>query len=162
MIALQGDRKRPYDSIIAAHPSRVDAVFIGGALYYGKTSNFDVSNQRNDLCETVDVCGQPKKVCVRDSAPGSGTSAPNWAILGFSEVIQHVTDAVQSKKPFDLPERLAYVFEPFPFSAATNPRHVKSLEMVLRQSKAPKMRTKMAKWTSWIIVRRLTIPRKPI
>ncbi|MEE2789517.1 MAG: amidohydrolase family protein [Myxococcota bacterium] len=121
VIAIQGDRKTPYDSIVAANPSRVEAVFIGGALYYGNAAHFDNSIQRNDLCEDVDICGQAKKLCVRDQAPGSGTSAPSWATVNYREVIQHVTDEIQEKKPFDLPESLAYVYKPFPLFRCEDP-----------------------------------------
>jgi cytosine/adenosine deaminase-related metal-dependent hydrolase len=58
-----GDRKKPYDAIVAATPKDVRLVLIGGVPLYGDQ---DFKNVAPDApgCEEIDICGASKFLCV--------------------------------------------------------------------------------------------------
>lgn len=60
---FSGDVTKPYDAIVAATPATVRLVMVGGVLLYGDA---DLASHAptNPGCETIDMCGESKFVCV--------------------------------------------------------------------------------------------------
>jgi cytosine/adenosine deaminase-related metal-dependent hydrolase len=65
LVVVSGDVTKPYDAVVAATPSTVRLVVIGGEVLYGDA---DLSNLASS-CETFDACGTPKFLCV--ARPGA-------------------------------------------------------------------------------------------
>jgi len=70
LVVVSGDKSKPYDAIVAATPSTVRLVVIGGEVLYGDT---DVGQTLNvpASCDTFDACGTSKFLCV--ARPGATT-----------------------------------------------------------------------------------------
>ena len=58
-----GDVTRPYDAIVAARPKDVRLVLVGGIALYGDPALVAAAPAQPG-CETVDICGMPKFLCV--------------------------------------------------------------------------------------------------
>jgi len=65
-----GDTANPYDAIVAATPMDVQLVMVGGALLYGDPV-LVASQTHNPPCETLDVCGVQKSLCIATSDPAN-------------------------------------------------------------------------------------------
>lgn len=59
---IAGDRHHPWRSVIEAHTRDVRLVLRGGELLYGEQSL--VEDLAGPLCESLDVCGIPRTICV--------------------------------------------------------------------------------------------------
>jgi hypothetical protein len=62
-----GDKTHPYDAIVAAQPARVKLVMVGGVVLYGDTA-LQSAAPASPGCETIDICGTPKFICVAQSS----------------------------------------------------------------------------------------------
>jgi cytosine/adenosine deaminase-related metal-dependent hydrolase len=58
-----GDRTKPYDAIVAARPADVRLVMVGGVPLYGHKV-LEPAAPDAPGCETIDVCGRSKFLCV--------------------------------------------------------------------------------------------------
>lgn len=58
-----GDVAKPYDAIVGARPADVRLVMVGGVVLYG-SKVLEPSAPAQPGCETIDVCGVPKFLCV--------------------------------------------------------------------------------------------------
>ncbi|HEY4244708.1 MAG TPA: amidohydrolase family protein [Kofleriaceae bacterium] len=65
-----GDRAHPYDAIIAAHPSDVRLVMVGGVPLYGDAV-LGAAGPAVPGCEALDVCGNAKFLCVATDSTAS-------------------------------------------------------------------------------------------
>jgi 5-methylthioadenosine/S-adenosylhomocysteine deaminase len=68
---IAGDASAPYEALLASTPKNVRLVMVGGKVLYGD-AGLRTLGQMAEQCETLDICGVPKFVCV--VAPG-GTAA---------------------------------------------------------------------------------------
>ncbi len=55
----------PYEAVVNARTQDVDLVLVGGEGYAGHRE-LKAPTQRNDLCESIEVCGETRFVCVSD------------------------------------------------------------------------------------------------
>ena len=62
-----GTAAAPYDAIVAAKPAAVRLVMIGGVVLYGD-SVLQAAGPAAPGCETIDICGAPKFLCVAQAA----------------------------------------------------------------------------------------------
>lgn len=62
-----GDRAHPYDAILAARPRHVRLVVVDGVVLYGDTTLAAAAPARPG-CETLDICGATKFLCVATTA----------------------------------------------------------------------------------------------
>ena len=60
---FSGDVTKPYDTILAARPAQVRLVMVGGVTLYGDTDLAALAPAQPG-CETIDICGTPKFLCV--------------------------------------------------------------------------------------------------
>ena len=98
VLVLSGDRTRPYDSILAATNREVAAVFIGGVAQYGNADALDANNSANDLCETVEVCGEQKRICVKTQAGAADNGDEgDWAKFSLQDHIDYLERNISSK-----------------------------------------------------------------
>ncbi len=63
LAVFAGDRAHPYDAILAARPKHVQLVMVGGTVLYGNPLLVGAAPAAPG-CETVDICGTPKFLCV--------------------------------------------------------------------------------------------------
>ena len=63
LAVFAGDTAHPYDAIVAAQPSNVSLVMVGGVVLYGDAV-FAAAGPASPGCETIDICGTPKFLCV--------------------------------------------------------------------------------------------------
>ncbi|MEE2645051.1 MAG: lamin tail domain-containing protein, partial [Myxococcota bacterium] len=118
ILAIDGDRSRPYEAIIAAQTADVAAVFIGGTLYYGHTENFDPSIALNEFCEPVSLCGVEQQICVKQSAGAANTNdGDDWARFTYQEHIDYLEEEISSKPGADGP--FAYAYNLYPLFECT-------------------------------------------
>ncbi len=98
VVAFKGDRQQPYDAIVAATNADIQAVFIGGEGHFGDTDRLDASNQLDEHCEVIDVCGVPKKICVK-SQPGDANPAVanDWPKFSFADHLKYLEDTLAQK-----------------------------------------------------------------
>ena len=72
ILLLSGDGLYPYTTALTATQPQVELVVVDGVPLYGATGLLDVLPDdepfRGDLCDDVDVCGEAKQVCFRNSA----------------------------------------------------------------------------------------------
>ncbi len=61
-----GDPAQPYDAIIAAHPSDVRLVMVGGIVLYGDMV-LQAAGPAAPGCEALDICGTPKFLCAAET-----------------------------------------------------------------------------------------------
>ena len=66
LAVFAGDRKNPYDAIVAAKPKDVRLVMIGGRALFGDKTLVEAA-PTGPACEDLDVCGASKFVCVATS-----------------------------------------------------------------------------------------------
>jgi 5-methylthioadenosine/S-adenosylhomocysteine deaminase len=59
-----GDTSKPYDAVLAATPKDVQLVMVGGAVLYGDPALMAAAAAVQPPCETIDVCGAPKLLCI--------------------------------------------------------------------------------------------------
>jgi hypothetical protein len=85
-----GDRAHPYDAILAARPKNVRLVMVGGTVLYGDPTLVGAAPAQPG-CETIDICGTPKFLCV------ATTSTANKLNQSFAQIKaaldQAMTDA---------------------------------------------------------------------
>lgn len=68
LTVVSGDTNTPYESLLAATPKNVRLVLVGGKVLYGDAALKSLG-QISSECESLDICGSPKFVCV--VAPGA-------------------------------------------------------------------------------------------
>lgn len=116
VLALTGvDRTTPYRAVIGAEATAVAAVFIDGVAWYGDAAALDASIERNALCDTIDICGAEKRLCIRDEAGvGDVSDDSDYARFGFAELVAHLEGVIADKRPADLDPALDYVYTLYP------------------------------------------------
>jgi len=62
-----GDGGDPYATIVGATPASVRLVLVGGVALYGDAS-YDVVAPASPGCDTTDICGTPKFLCVANES----------------------------------------------------------------------------------------------
>ncbi|MEO6776473.1 MAG: amidohydrolase family protein [Kofleriaceae bacterium] len=82
-----GTAAAPYDAIIASTPSSVRLVMVGGVVLYGDTV-LQPAAPAAPGCETLDVCGASKFLCV------ATTSAANKLDQTFAQITGALGDAL--------------------------------------------------------------------
>jgi len=60
---FRGDRTAPYDAILASRPKDVTLVMVGGVVLYGDSA-IAAAGPALPGCETIDICGTQKFLCV--------------------------------------------------------------------------------------------------
>jgi cytosine/adenosine deaminase-related metal-dependent hydrolase len=63
LAVFRGDTSQPYEAIVAATPADVELVMVGGVVLYGDEA-LAVAGPAAPGCESIDICGQPKFLCV--------------------------------------------------------------------------------------------------
>jgi hypothetical protein len=63
IVVFQGDRAEPYAAIVAARPKDVSLVMVGGSVLYGDLA-LSAAGPSTPGCETLDICGSQKFLCV--------------------------------------------------------------------------------------------------
>jgi hypothetical protein len=66
LFVFGGDTKAPYDALLKARPTAVRLTMVGGKVLYGD-SQLQPAAPAPDACETLDVCGGSKFICVAES-----------------------------------------------------------------------------------------------
>ncbi|MEZ4433495.1 MAG: amidohydrolase family protein [bacterium] len=116
VLALGGvDRTEPHRAIVAAEATAVRAVFIDGVAWYGDADALDRSIERNGLCEDLDICGAPKRLCLRNTAgaPTIGDDG-DWARFGLTEMVAHLGADIAARRPAGLDPALDYIYTLYP------------------------------------------------
>lgn len=62
LFVVSGDKKKPYDAIMAATPKTVMMTMVNGVVIYGDTAFKSASPSTG--CETLSICGKTKFACV--------------------------------------------------------------------------------------------------
>ena len=113
VVAIEGNRARPYHGVLAATAASVRAVFIGGVAHYGDLDLPEADIWLNDLCEPIEVCGGAKRICVQQS-PGAvdGTRSQDWPQFSYSQHIEFLEAHISSLA--DSSGSPAYAFNVYP------------------------------------------------
>jgi hypothetical protein len=88
LVAVRGDAARPYGSLIDASVQNVELVMIDGQPYYGSPEIMRMLGQGTDS-ETINVCGEPKLLHLRDSNP-----PPGGLEVTLTELTRRLTAAI--------------------------------------------------------------------
>lgn len=115
------DRVHPHEAIVAAQNPDVRAVFVGGEALYGDPDALTPGNQRNDLCEPLDLCGMAKTICLRTEA-GEGDVArrDDWPRFDLAQMAAYLQGEIDENRPQDLPPELEYVYQLYPAFECTS------------------------------------------
>ena len=98
---FRGDVTKPYDSILAATPREVTAVFVDGRLLYGDAA-LEAAGPANATCESLDVCCRPKVACVAETT-GTATDKLAQTLAEFSQAISDALVAYDALGRSDVP-----------------------------------------------------------
>ncbi|MEP6860173.1 MAG: amidohydrolase family protein [Deltaproteobacteria bacterium] len=82
-----GTAAAPYDAIVAAKPASVRLVMVGGVVLYGD-SVLQAAGPATPGCETIDICGAAKFLCV------ARTSTANKLNQTFAQITTALGDAL--------------------------------------------------------------------
>jgi cytosine/adenosine deaminase-related metal-dependent hydrolase len=69
LAVFAGDRTQPYDAILAATPKEVILSMVGGKVLYGD-DDLRAAGPSQPGCETIDICGSQKFLCVATTDTG--------------------------------------------------------------------------------------------
>ena len=91
LVVLSGDTTQPWEALIAARPSQVQMVMVNGVILLGAPALQSASALPD--CETVDICGNPRFICVAEPTKGDQldqtleqiTTSLNGALMTFDE-----------------------------------------------------------------------------
>lgn len=94
-----GDASRPYGAIVAATPKEVRLVMVGGVVLYGD-KEFESLAATNEApgCETIDVCGASKFLCV---ATGDTNDKLGQTFAKVKEALEQAMTASDKATPDD-------------------------------------------------------------
>jgi cytosine/adenosine deaminase-related metal-dependent hydrolase len=92
-----GDRTAPYDAIVAATPAEVRLVMVGGVVLYGDEA-LGAAGPSQPGCETLDVCGASKFICV---ATASSQSKLDQSLVTIQTTLDQAMSAVDALTPDD-------------------------------------------------------------
>jgi hypothetical protein len=102
-----GDRKKPLESVIAARPEQVRLTMVGGKALYGD-DELMLQLGKSD-CETLDVCGIPKRLCSQDPTTGAKGGEK------LADVQNTLISTLATAKAKDLPStEFLYAYELWP------------------------------------------------
>ena len=97
-------RRRPYQTILGAEAWDVRLTVVGGEPVYGDAGMMPYS----EFCETWDVCGNSKKICVKQSE--SDTDTYNQTLADVQNELQSVLQPLYNAAS----ENDKYIYELFP------------------------------------------------
>lgn len=97
LMVIAGDASAPYDALLQARPRDVRLVLIGGVAMYGDPA-VAALGAPTPGCETIDICGASKFVCV---AQAGGTSA-NKLGQTYSEIATALDSGLRAYDALDL------------------------------------------------------------
>ncbi len=103
---FRGDPTNAFASILAARPETIKLVLIGGKPQYGDAEIMGAIAAK--ICETMDVCGMPKMVCMRDAGLILGDESVAQIKSSLEGVLK---DALAADKPS---ADYAYAYELWP------------------------------------------------
>jgi hypothetical protein len=92
-----GDRTQPYDAIVAATPKEVRLVMVGGTVLYGDKV-LEAAAPAQPGCETVDICGASKFLCV---ATTDATNKLNQTYAQIKAALEQAMIDVDAQTPSD-------------------------------------------------------------
>ena len=95
-----GDTSKPYDAIVAAQPSQVRLVMVGGVPLYGDSSLLAAAPS-NPECEKIDICGVPKFMCVATSSSANKLNQTYTEISSALSAAMVAADALTTTDSFN-------------------------------------------------------------
>ncbi|MFI5290613.1 MAG: amidohydrolase family protein, partial [Polyangia bacterium] len=105
LAVFAGDGKRPYDAVLAASPSTVELVMVGGVVLYGDQL-FQPAGPADPGCEPLDMCGQPKFLC---AATRDGTNKLDQSFADLKAALEQAMRDADAQTPAD-----GWSFAPLP------------------------------------------------
>jgi cytosine/adenosine deaminase-related metal-dependent hydrolase len=97
LAVFAGDRSHPYDAILAAAPNNVTLVTVGGTVLYGDAV-LQAAGPAQPGCETLDICGAQKFLCV---ATSNTTNKLNQTFAQISDKLSQAMLDVDAQTPLD-------------------------------------------------------------
>jgi cytosine/adenosine deaminase-related metal-dependent hydrolase len=88
LFVLSGDTANPYDALVHARPANVRLVMVNGAVLYGDSYLAPAASLAE--CETLDVCGTCRFLCVKETAT---TDKLNQS---FGDIVTALSGAMQT------------------------------------------------------------------
>ncbi|MBI5535641.1 MAG: amidohydrolase family protein [Deltaproteobacteria bacterium] len=80
LIVVSGDTANPYDTLVTARPVNIRMVMVNGAMLVGDSYLSQAASLAD--CETVDVCGSSKFVCVKEPSTADKLNQSYADIVG--------------------------------------------------------------------------------
>jgi urease alpha subunit len=80
LVVVSGDRAKPYESLVHARPGHVRLVMVNGAVLYGDGALAAAASIPE--CETIDVCGRSRFLCVKEQSSASKLNQTYAEIVG--------------------------------------------------------------------------------
>ncbi|MFO0750593.1 MAG: amidohydrolase family protein [Myxococcota bacterium] len=99
LVVVQGGGD-PYAALVAARPASVMLTMVGGVVLYGDQAIQPAAPQAPG-CEAMDVCGQPKFVCVAESSSDNKLNQTYAQIRAALETGLEDVDAASTSDGFD-------------------------------------------------------------
>ncbi|MEZ4373154.1 MAG: amidohydrolase family protein [Polyangiaceae bacterium] len=87
IMVIGGDDTRPFDSVLAATPSDVRLVMVGGKVLFGD-DQLEAAGPASPGCEAYNACGRAKFLCVAESSTASKLNQT------FAEIETVLSDAL--------------------------------------------------------------------
>ena len=103
LVVISGDTTAPYDALLAATPSEVQLVMVGGIPLYGDPALQPLA-QTSPPCEQIDICRHTKFLCVAQT--GTATSLFGES---FSDIQTALDDGLAN---YDAISGTGYTFSP--------------------------------------------------
>lgn len=87
IMVIGGDANRPFDSVLAATPTDVRLVMVGGKVLFGD-DQLEAAGPANPGCEDFNACGRAKFLCVAEASTASKLNQT------FAEIETALSDAL--------------------------------------------------------------------
>ncbi len=94
LFVVKGDTTAPYDTIVAAHPSDMRLVMVGGTVLYGDSDLANLAPAQAG-CEPFDACGTSKFLCV--SVPGATTDKLDQSYATIQTTLEQALEAADQQ-----------------------------------------------------------------
>ena len=90
-IAVLSWADEPFRRVIEGDPKHVELVLVNGDALYGKHGWIDMLNEHPEWCETLDVCGVDKSICVQSAAAGDDAQTMDDIVTILSSGLNSVS-----------------------------------------------------------------------
>ena len=100
VMAIHGDREHPFTAVVEMQSDDVRAVFVGGEAFYGDADALNPDIEFNDYCETIEVCGEQKRICIKEEAGQASQplNTDDWTKWQYQDYIDYLQGELDTRR----------------------------------------------------------------